>query len=193
MNGVERVAGESADFQQSRRVRPEVEDASERLETAGGLRRMNTATSAGTRRGHGNGNRSRLGPGGRLEKIAEGSGPKRGQNYEVVARRVLEDGPERTVTISTWREEVARNTAAETEMSVYYVNADDYVGTERDGGTVGARDNSYAHRTRGTEQNRGQRPGNGRGDSTSLGEHCGKGVGRGKQVDRGRWSSAEVS
>ncbi|KAF8830839.1 hypothetical protein HHX47_DHR2000805 [Lentinula edodes] len=49
-------------------------------------------------------------------------------DYEVVDNRVLEDGPERTVTISTWREKVANESRrSEVEMSVYYLNADDYV------------------------------------------------------------------
>ncbi|KAJ3806739.1 hypothetical protein F5876DRAFT_80385 [Lentinula aff. lateritia] len=49
-------------------------------------------------------------------------------DYEVVENRVLEDGPERTVTISTWREKVANESKrSEVEMSVYYLNADDYI------------------------------------------------------------------
>ncbi|KAK7054523.1 hypothetical protein VNI00_003721 [Paramarasmius palmivorus] len=62
--------------------------------------------------------------------------PAKQQSYEVVKSRVLEDTPEKTVTISTWRERVAnelngyglrsgRESVA--EMSVYYVNAEDYV------------------------------------------------------------------
>ncbi|THU99844.1 hypothetical protein K435DRAFT_476803 [Dendrothele bispora CBS 962.96] len=49
------------------------------------------------------------------------------QNYEVVNNHVVEDGPERTVTISTWREQVANEARrSEVEMSIYYVNADEY-------------------------------------------------------------------
>ncbi|KIK57709.1 hypothetical protein GYMLUDRAFT_45876 [Collybiopsis luxurians FD-317 M1] len=49
-------------------------------------------------------------------------------DFEVVNSRVLEEGPERTVTISTWRERVANEARrSEVEMSVYYLNADDYV------------------------------------------------------------------
>ncbi|KAJ4472961.1 hypothetical protein J3R30DRAFT_3707951 [Lentinula aciculospora] len=49
-------------------------------------------------------------------------------DYEVVENQVLEDGPERTVTISTWREKVANEARrSEVEMSVYFLNADDYV------------------------------------------------------------------
>lgn len=50
--------------------------------------------------------------------------------YAMVKRRVLEDSPQKTVTISTWREQVAEEAAQATEpepeMSVYFVNADDY-------------------------------------------------------------------
>jgi hypothetical protein len=51
-------------------------------------------------------------------------GPMSGQAYRMIDRRIIEDTPERTVTISTWREEVARR--ASDAMSVYYVNPDDY-------------------------------------------------------------------
>ncbi|KAK1216182.1 hypothetical protein PQX77_021196 [Marasmius sp. AFHP31] len=68
--------------------------------------------------------------------------PARQQSYEVIKSRVLEDTPEKTVTISTWRERVADeapargsrsrreygyvNRTSEVEMSIYYVDADDY-------------------------------------------------------------------
>ncbi|KAL0573707.1 hypothetical protein V5O48_008251 [Marasmius crinis-equi] len=65
--------------------------------------------------------------------------PARQQSYEVIKSRVLEDTPEKTVTISTWRERVADeagtrsrreygyvNRENEVEMSIYYVDADDY-------------------------------------------------------------------
>ncbi|KAF5347880.1 hypothetical protein D9757_013418 [Collybiopsis confluens] len=49
-------------------------------------------------------------------------------DYEVINSRVLEEGPERTVTISTWRERVASEARrSEVAMSVYYLHADDYV------------------------------------------------------------------
>lgn len=57
----------------------------------------------------------------------EDHGPKAGQTYEVVNRQVVEDGPDRTVTIATWREQVAREANPEIDtMSVYYVSAEDY-------------------------------------------------------------------
>ncbi|KAL1746541.1 hypothetical protein HDZ31DRAFT_81126 [Schizophyllum fasciatum] len=50
--------------------------------------------------------------------------------YAMVRRRVVEDSPQKTVTISTWREQVAEEAAQaaepEPEMSVYFVGADDY-------------------------------------------------------------------
>ncbi|KAL1710381.1 histone deacetylase domain-containing protein [Schizophyllum commune] len=50
--------------------------------------------------------------------------------FSMVRRRVLEDSPQKTVTISTWREQVAEEAAQATEpepeMSVYFVGADDY-------------------------------------------------------------------
>ena len=66
---------------------------------------------------------SRLGSVGRI-----GEGPKARQDYEMVDRRVVEDGPERTVTISTWREQVANETRTvpEGERDVYYVGVEDY-------------------------------------------------------------------
>lgn len=57
----------------------------------------------------------------------EDHGPKAGQTYEVVNRQVVEDGPDRTVTIATWREQVAREANPDIDtMSVYYVSAEDY-------------------------------------------------------------------
>ncbi|KAF8157896.1 hypothetical protein B0H34DRAFT_706631 [Crassisporium funariophilum] len=55
-------------------------------------------------------------------------GPKAGQTYEIVGRRIIEDNPDRTVTISTWREQVEKEVVSDTaeRMSVYYVGADDY-------------------------------------------------------------------
>lgn len=49
------------------------------------------------------------------------------REYEVVKDRVLEDSSDKTVTISTWREKVAEETSREVEMSVYYINAEDYL------------------------------------------------------------------
>jgi hypothetical protein len=74
----------------------------------------------------------RIGRPSRLGSVGK-EGPKAGQDYEVVNRRVVEDGPERTVTISTWREQVANETQTghEGELDVYYVGAEDY--TDDDG------------------------------------------------------------
>lgn len=76
---------------------------------------------------------SRLVP---VEERPDGSGPKKGQGYKMIERRIIEDGPERTVTISTWREEVARKASPEVEMSVYYVHPDDYTGQRERTGSV---------------------------------------------------------
>ena len=52
-------------------------------------------------------------------------GPKPGQTYEIFEHRVIENNPERTVEISTWREHSERKADEET-MSVYYISADEY-------------------------------------------------------------------
>ncbi|KAF9451829.1 hypothetical protein P691DRAFT_698441 [Macrolepiota fuliginosa MF-IS2] len=60
-------------------------------------------------------------------------GPRAGQELEVVNRKVVEDTPEKTVTISTWREQVARETSpndVET-MSIHYMGLEDYAAAER--------------------------------------------------------------
>ena len=57
--------------------------------------------------------------------------PRGGQSFEIVNRRVVEDGPERTVLISTWREHVAEATDGGREgREIYYVNAMDYAAEE---------------------------------------------------------------
>ena len=62
---------------------------------------------------------------------ASSSVPRGGQSFEVVNRRVVEDGPERTVLISTWREHVAEATDGGKEgREVYYLNAMDYTAEE---------------------------------------------------------------
>lgn len=55
-------------------------------------------------------------------------GPKPGQTYEIIEHRVVENNPERTVEISTWREHAERKVGAEDEetMSIYYISADEY-------------------------------------------------------------------
>ncbi|KAJ7069091.1 hypothetical protein C8F01DRAFT_1245298 [Mycena amicta] len=45
-------------------------------------------------------------------------------DYEMVENRVVEEGPERTVSISKWREQVIRDTDTDDDMSVYYLNAE---------------------------------------------------------------------
>ncbi|KAF8886242.1 hypothetical protein CPB84DRAFT_1787760 [Gymnopilus junonius] len=54
-------------------------------------------------------------------------GPKPGQTYEIVNRRIVENSPEKTVEISTWREHaVEQANDDEDKMSIYYINADEY-------------------------------------------------------------------
>ncbi|TFK34786.1 hypothetical protein BDQ12DRAFT_715117 [Crucibulum laeve] len=78
-------------------------------------------------------------------RIPDPKGPKPGQDYEVISRRVLEDGPEKTVTISTWREQVAREAnQANERMSVYFVDGDDYA-VEQEGGAVSEYDAPVIH------------------------------------------------
>ncbi|KAJ6622559.1 hypothetical protein B0H10DRAFT_2013256 [Mycena sp. CBHHK59/15] len=53
--------------------------------------------------------------------------PPAGQDYEIVNHQVLEEGPERTVSISTWREQAILDPDNKegNRMSVYYVSAED--------------------------------------------------------------------
>ncbi|KAJ6487249.1 hypothetical protein C8R47DRAFT_1128147 [Mycena vitilis] len=51
--------------------------------------------------------------------------PQAGQDYEIVEHKVLEEGPERTVSISTWREQAIQDMDSDDNMSVFYVNPDD--------------------------------------------------------------------
>ncbi|KAJ7621903.1 hypothetical protein DFH06DRAFT_1447900 [Mycena polygramma] len=51
--------------------------------------------------------------------------PQAGQDYEMVEHKVLEEGPERTVSISTWREQAIQDADSDDDMSVFYVNPDD--------------------------------------------------------------------
>ncbi|GLB38757.1 hypothetical protein LshimejAT787_0506220 [Lyophyllum shimeji] len=78
---------------------------------------------------------SRIGKPSRLGSVGRpgvaggsGSGPGRGQqSFEIVDKRILEDGPERTVTISTWREQVAEQADPQADhMEIYYLDAHDY-------------------------------------------------------------------
>ncbi|KAK7022254.1 hypothetical protein R3P38DRAFT_2960093, partial [Favolaschia claudopus] len=56
--------------------------------------------------------------------------PAAGQDYEIVGYRVLEEGPERTVSISTWREQAIQEADSDDAMSVYFVNPDDFAPAE---------------------------------------------------------------
>ncbi|KAJ7490691.1 hypothetical protein FB451DRAFT_1220798 [Mycena latifolia] len=51
--------------------------------------------------------------------------PLAGQDFEMVEYRVLEDGVERTVSISTWREQAIQEADSDDDISVYWVNAED--------------------------------------------------------------------
>ena len=183
MNEMERMFGGSVDLELSVTRVGQNEERNEGGRT-GRVRSMSGSSLAHVRRGMGrlgaSGKPSGLGPGGRR---TGGTGPRPGQDYEVVNRHIVEDGPERTVTISTWREHVAKEADPEVEMSVYYVSADDYA-VENDESVATAVD-SHAHRTRkmSPQERRGS---GGRGNSG------GKGVERGKYAANGRQPSSEV-
>lgn len=54
-------------------------------------------------------------------------GPKAGQLYEIINQHIIEDGMDRTVTISTWREQVDEGRGSDTDTSsVYYISPDGY-------------------------------------------------------------------
>ncbi|KAJ7878871.1 hypothetical protein B0H14DRAFT_1630753 [Mycena olivaceomarginata] len=53
--------------------------------------------------------------------------PQAGQDYEIVESQVLEQGPERTVTISTWREQAIDEADSDDNFSVFYVNPEDCI------------------------------------------------------------------
>ncbi|KIM40930.1 hypothetical protein M413DRAFT_28042 [Hebeloma cylindrosporum] len=57
-----------------------------------------------------------------------GEGPKPGQTYEIIEHHIIENNPERTVEISTWREHAERKAGGEDDetMSIYYISADEY-------------------------------------------------------------------
>ncbi|KAJ7228118.1 hypothetical protein B0H12DRAFT_232747 [Mycena haematopus] len=54
-------------------------------------------------------------------------GPLAGQDYEMVRYHVLEEGPDCTVSISTWREQAIEEADSDQDMSVYFVEPDDYI------------------------------------------------------------------
>lgn len=117
MNEMERLFGGTADLSLSVNTQGKEQDRSKSHQSG---RARGTRSGQIAKRGVGEiGKPSRLGSVGR-----EKSGPKAGQTYEVVNHRVIEDGPERTVTIATWREQVANE--ASSSIDVYYVGADDY-------------------------------------------------------------------
>jgi hypothetical protein len=55
--------------------------------------------------------------------------------YEVVNQKVVEETPEKTVAITTWREQVARETSPDPNdvetMSIHYMGLEDYAAVER--------------------------------------------------------------
>ncbi|KAG6819581.1 hypothetical protein H0H93_010507 [Arthromyces matolae] len=53
--------------------------------------------------------------------------PRPRHSFEIVERRVVESGPEKTVTISTWREQVADEADQKANMDVYYLDATGYL------------------------------------------------------------------
>lgn len=61
-----------------------------------------------------------------LPKTAVSKPSRLGEQFEMVRRKIIEDSPQKTVTISMWRENVADEAGGEVGMSVYYVNPDDY-------------------------------------------------------------------
>lgn len=154
MNEMERIFGGSVDLELSVQRQGQEEGTGETNQLGRVMSITSNSPSSGRRgmrAGRAGGTPSPLGPaGGRSEVRPEADGPKAGQDYEVVTRRVLEDGPERTVTISTWREQVAREAPHEVdEMSVYYVGADDYA-TENNRGDRATEVDSHADRSRRT-------------------------------------------
>ncbi|KAJ6453096.1 hypothetical protein C8R45DRAFT_1039593 [Mycena sanguinolenta] len=54
-------------------------------------------------------------------------GPSAGQDYEIVKMVVLEENSDRTVSISTWREQAIEEADSDQDMSVYFVEPDDYI------------------------------------------------------------------
>ncbi|KAG5350124.1 hypothetical protein C0989_012556 [Termitomyces sp. Mn162] len=75
---------------------------------------------------------SRIGYPARLGSVGRttGVGVRHRHSLEMVDRRVLESGPERTVTISTWREQVAHEADQQANMDIYYLDARDYAAEE---------------------------------------------------------------
>ena len=60
-------------------------------------------------------------------EYSRNKGPKPGQMYEVVNRHIIEDSIDRTVTISTWREQAEEGNGSDTDtMSIYYISPGGY-------------------------------------------------------------------
>ncbi|KAJ7578204.1 hypothetical protein C8J56DRAFT_358575 [Mycena floridula] len=72
--------------------------------------------------GHSNGNRAW--PTVRNRELTRAR-ERTAMDYELVNDRILEDSPEKTVTISTWRERVAQAREGEADISVYYLRPED--------------------------------------------------------------------
>lgn len=54
-------------------------------------------------------------------------GPKAGQIYEIVNQHIIEDSMDRTVTISTWREQTDEGRGSDTDStSIYYISPGGY-------------------------------------------------------------------
>ncbi|KAG6906917.1 hypothetical protein DXG01_011376 [Tephrocybe rancida] len=94
-----------------------------------------TANAHATTHANANAGNSRIGLPAKLGSIGRAGGaavtstvpvPRPRQSFEIVDRRVLEDGPERTVTISTWREQVADEADLRANREIYYLDARAY-------------------------------------------------------------------
>ena len=57
--------------------------------------------------------------------LIDGGSEECGLDFKLVTHRVLEDGPERTVSLSTWREQAVEEEIGGDAMSVYYVRPED--------------------------------------------------------------------
>ncbi|KAJ7704975.1 hypothetical protein B0H17DRAFT_1038937 [Mycena rosella] len=90
--------------------------------------------------------------------LARGA-PVAGQDYELVECRLLEEGAERTVSISTWREQAIQEADSDDDMSVYYVNAEDCARIEEKEIGAAADFVSPPTRTKDGSNNSGQRSG----------------------------------
>ncbi|KAF9465375.1 hypothetical protein BDZ94DRAFT_1254388 [Collybia nuda] len=155
MNEMEKMfGGNDADLKLSvRQLHGQDQERSESRQIA---RLSNTRAGGAGRGAIGRiGRPSKLGSIGRSMDVV---GPRAGQAYEVVDHRVLEDGPERTVTISTWREQVANEAGSEEGIDVYYVGADEYAVESAAGDEVKTELGGYDNRRRVTPPRFSQKP-----------------------------------